>query len=279
MRTPLLAGVLAIALSISISAQEVQTFSIPRGEDLFVPRAAASRVIIPAAGDVPGASGTHFRTDLHIINLRDVGQTVAAYWLPQGSSGNSLSARSLRLDARSGIFSADFVASVLGRSGLGSIEFVAVDAAGNEDPQGQLHVVSRIWTPEPNVPNGTMSQTFPAVAITPATRSTTKWIFGMRRDGQYRLNVGVVNTSRERQRFRITAISSQPGVPNEVMDLDMPSRSMQQAVMNATPATGSFQITIVNLSDPTNESDWQAWTSSIDNITGDAWSQIAFPAP
>jgi hypothetical protein len=266
-------GVLALALSLSLSAQE------PRGEDLFVPRAAASRVIITAAGDVPGASGTHFRTDLHIINLRNVDQNVAVFWLPYGSSGNSIGPKALRLDSRAGIFSADFVASVLGRSGLGSIEFVALDDVGNEDPNGQLHVVSRIWTPEPNVPNGTMSQTFPAVAVTPQTRSTTKWIFGMRRDGQYRMNVGVVNTSRERQRFRITATPSTPGVPNEVIDFELPGRSMHQQVMNATSTTGSFQITIVNLSDAENESDWQAWASSIDNITGDAWSQIAFPAP
>lgn len=272
MHTRTVAGVLALALSISISAQE------PRGEDLFVPRASASRIIIPAAGDVPGANGTHFRTDLHIINLRNVDQQVAVYWLPQGSSGNQIGPRALRLESRAGIFSADFVASVLGRSGLGSIEFVAINEAGEEDTAAQLHVVSRIWTPEPNVPNGTMSQAFPAVAVTPATRSTTKWIFGMRRDAQYRMNVGVVNTARERQRFRITVTPSTPGAPNEVIDFELPSRSMHQQLLTG-PSTGSFQITIVNLSDAENESDWQAWSSSIDQITGDAWSQIAFPAP
>ena len=265
-------GVLAIALSVSVLAQE------PRGEDLFVPRASASRVIITAAGDVAGASGTHFRTDLHIINLRNVDQNVAVYWLPQGSSGLTLGPKSLRLESRSGIFSADFVNSVLNRTGLGSIEFVAIDETGEEDLEAQLHVVSRIWTPEPNVPNGTMSQTFPAVAVTPATRGSTKWIFGMRRDGQYRMNVGVVNTARERQRFRITVTPSTPGAPNEVVDFDLPARSMHQQLMTGT-STGSFQITIVNLSDATNETDWQAWASSIDQITGDAWSQIAFPAP
>lgn len=273
MRTRLSWLLLIVMLVSSIAAQE------PRGEDLFVPRAAASRIIIPAAGDVPGASGTHFRTDLHVINLRNADQRVAFHWLPQGRSGTGIGPKVVRINSRSGFFSSDFVASVLEETGLGSVEIVALDDMGNEDPQAQIHAVARIWTPEPNVPNGTMSQTFPAVAVTNATRSGTKWIFGIRREPQYRMNVGVVNTSRDRQRFRVTAVPTAPGQSNEVLDLDLPPRSMMQTGMSATSSTGSFQIVVVNLSDSTNETDWQAWASSVDNITGDAWSQIAFPAP
>lgn len=272
MRTLLLSAVLSL-VAMSGLAQE------PRSEDLFTPRAFASHIIIPAAGDVPGASGTHYRTDIHLINLKNVEQAVAVYWLPQGRAGTSIGPRTIRLNSRSGLFSSDFVSSVLEQTGLGSIEMIALDQDGNHDTTAQLHAVARIWTPEPNVPNGTMSQSFPALAISSASRAQTKWIFGVRREGQYRLNVGIVNASRDRQRFRITLTPNVAGAQSEVLDVELPARSMDQMVMNATSTTGTFQVTVVNLSDAANESDWQAWSSSVDNITGDAWSQVAFPTP
>lgn len=269
MRTLAFSALLSLA-AVSTLAQQ------PRGEDLYTPRAFASHIIIPAAGDVQGGNGTHFKTDIHIINLKDVNQTVALYWLPQGRSGTGIGPKSVTINARSGFFSSDFVASVLNQTGLGSVEIIAIDINGNDDPTAQLHAVARIWTPEPNVPNGTMSQSFPALAISSASRASTKWMFGARREAQYRLNVGIVNTARERQRFRITAIPNAGG-PNEVLDVELNARSMDQMRLSATSATGSFQITIVNLSDSENESNWQAWSSSVDNVTGDAWSQVAFP--
>ncbi len=272
MRIRLLFAVLSLA-AVSALAQE------PRSEDLFTPRAFASHIIIPAAGDVQGANGTHFRTDVHLINLKNVDQVVAVYWLPQGRVGTSIGPKTITIQARSGLFSSDFVNSVLDQEGLGSVEIIALDSGGNEDPTAQLHAVARIWTPEPNVPNGTMSQSFPALAISAASRSQTKWMFGVRRDAQYRMNVGIVNAARERQRFRITVTPNVPGGQNEVLDIELPGRSMEQRVMNATSSEGSFQVTVVNLTDTANESDWQTWASSIDNITGDAWSQVGFPTP
>jgi hypothetical protein len=271
MRTILSLALLSIA-ALSAFAQD------PRGEDLYVPRAFASHIIIPAAGDVQGVGGTHFRTDIHLVNLKDVDQLVAIFWLPQERSGAAIGPKSLVIKARSGFFSSNFVASVLDQTGLGSIEIVAIDAVGADDPTAQLHAVARIWTPQPNNPSGTMSQSFPALAVSSASRASSKWIFGVRRDEQYRLNIGIVNTARERQRFRITLIPNDGG-PNEVRDVELNARSMDQMRMNATATTGSFQVTIVNLSDALSESNWQAWSSSIDNVTGDAWSYAAFPVP
>ena len=272
MRTRFLLSALLSVATLSVFAQQ------PRGDDLYVPRAFASHIIIPAAGDVPGGGGTHFKTDVHLLNLKDADQLVAVYWLPQGRSGAAIGPKSMTIRARSGFFSSEFVASVLDQTGLGSIEIIAIDVNGVDDPTAQLHAVARIWTPEPNVPNGTMSQSFPALAISSASRATTKWIFGARRDGQYRLNVGIVNTARERQRFRITIVPNSGG-PTEVRDVEVNSRSMDQVRMQETSTTGSFQVSIVNLSDSANESNWQAYASSVDNVTGDAWSYAAFPVP
>jgi hypothetical protein len=48
--------------------------------------------------------------------------------------------------------------------------------------------------------------------------------------------------------------------------------------MNQTQFPGTAdagQILVENLT--TSTSYWEAWASSIDNVTGDAWSQMAFP--
>jgi hypothetical protein len=233
-------------------------------------------MLLPAAGNVQGANGTFFRTDVNLINLGAADQRVALYWLPEGRAGSS-TPKILKIDRRSGIFSADFVANVLEQTGLGSIRIIAIDAGGAEDPTAQLHASVRIWTPEPNVPTGTMSQTFPTVVMTSASFSSIKYIFGVRRDAQYRMNVGISNADSTTRRFRVTATPSSDPAASEVFDVEVPPRAMVQRLVPGT-STGSFQITIVNLDEPANTTTYQAWASSIDNVTGDAFSQIAFPA-
>jgi hypothetical protein len=259
MRNALLA-VLAIFLATTASA------------DLIVPQTSASRIIIPIAGEAAGANGTHFRTDISLTNFRDVEQRVALRWLPADRSGADIPLRFVTINPRSGISSNDFVGTVLGQSGLGGILIFGVDAQGQFDDDAQLHATSRIWTPEPNVPNGTMSQAFPAIVYEPAV-SRIKWILGMRRSEQYRLNVGVVNPHPTAMAFRIRVITAQATV--ETRDLILQPYSIHQEGMPGT--SEPFQI-LVETTDTTLTA-WQAWASSIDNVTGDAWSQMAFRAP
>jgi hypothetical protein len=243
--------------------------------DVFIPAGGAPHHMIPAAGNVPGANGTFFRTDISLINLAGTDVRVAAYWLPQNRSGPG-APKIIRIDDRAGFTSGDFVGEVLGESGLGSIELLALDAGGSPDPTALLHATVRIWTPEPNVPNGTMSQSFPAIIMNTGSFSSVKNVFGVRRDAQYRLNVGIVNPHNSHQRFRVTANPSSGITGRETFDLDLPARSMAQVVVPGD-AAGTYQITFVNLTDAgANTSIFQAWASSVDNITGDAWSQVAF---
>lgn len=259
MRTALIA-VLAFFLATSASA------------DLIVPQTSASRLLIPIAGETAGANGTHFRTDISLTNFRDVEQRVALRWLPADRSGVDVPLRFVTINARSGISSNDFVGTVLGQTGLGGILIFGVDAQGQFDDNAQLHATSRIWTPEPNVPNGTMSQAFPAIVYEPSI-GRIKWILGMRRSEQYRLNVGIVNPHPTAMAFRIRVLTAQATV--ETRDLILQPYSIHQEGMAGN--TEPFQI-IVETTD-TSATAWQAWASSIDNITGDAWSQMAFRAP
>ncbi|HEX2061531.1 MAG TPA: hypothetical protein VHK90_12390, partial [Thermoanaerobaculia bacterium] len=42
-------------------------------------------VVIPAAGNAPGANGTYFRSDVTLVNLNDDEQDVVAFWMPNGN--------------------------------------------------------------------------------------------------------------------------------------------------------------------------------------------------
>ena len=271
MRTPLL--ITTLLLAVAASAQSTQSISV---NELIVPQAAAPQVVIPIAGNAAGANGTYFRTDINVINLRNASQRVAMYWLPQGVAGSTTPVRVIDFTATSGLSSEDFVGEVLGRTGIGAIQFVALTPENAPDPNGLLHVTSRIWTPRPDNGEGTMSQTFPAIIRGGAAPTTLKVVFGQRRSAQYRLNAGVMNPSSTTQRFRITAnISGTAGADQQVVEIDVPARSIQQVTVGGT-SSGTVQMLFENVTGTAG--DWHAWASSVDNQSDDAWSQVAFSA-
>lgn len=272
MRIPTLIS--ALIFSSSLFAQSA-TF-VPEGNDLIVPQTAAWRILIPVAGDAAGANGTHFRSDIDLINLRSISQNVQLRWLPQVGSGSS-SVRTITLPAKSGVSSENFVGDILQRSGLGAIEILGVTAEGATDTGAQLHATARIWTPESNNNNGiddegTMSQTFPSIVL-PSQSVTTKTIFGLRRSAQYRLNVGITNPTGATLRFRVTTYVFSSPIEQSSFEIDIPAQSMNQVNVPGT-ASGNVQVLVENLT--ASAPDWQAWASSIDNESGDAWSQMAF---
>ena len=261
MRLPLL---LSLLLTTSLFAQTTN--------DLIIPRAAAPRVIVPVAGNAAGANGTYYRSDISVINLRTVSQVVQIYWYPLGSPGSATPWGTITLGAQQGTSSEDFVGDIIRTTGLGGIEFVGVTAAGAFDPDAGLHVTSRVWTPRPDGAPGTMSQTLPAL-VGGQPSSVIKAVFGMRRGSQYRLNVGVMNPASTTQRFRITvAVATSTGVVQENLEIDVPPRSIRQELMPGA-AAGVVQVLIENIGGGAGT--WQGWASSVDNQSGDAWSQIA----
>jgi len=245
--------------------------------DLIVPQTAAPHILIPAAGNAAGANGTYFRSDIQVLNLRNAEQRVQMFWLPQGSSGVGIAAHTIDISPLSGVGSEDFVGSVLLQSGVGAIEFVGVTQAGLPDPDARLHVTSRIWTPRPDGGAGTMSQTFPAL-IMPGSTARVKSAFGVRHSAQYRVNVGITNPSITAQTFRVTAFSNtEVGAERPLFDVTVQPRSVEQRVVNGLIGDGTVQVLIENTTQG-NAVEWQGWASGVDNSSGDAWSQIAFPA-
>ena len=261
MRSPLIAVLL---LSPSLFAQTTN--------EVVIPRAAAPRVIVPVAGNAAGANGTFFRSDISVINLRNATQRIQIFWFPLGTQGSLTPIATITLPPQQGTLSdqADFVGEFLRTTGLGGIEFVGVTDQGVFDPNAQLHVTSRIWTPRPDGAAGTMSQTLPAIAAGQTDTPSLKSAFGLRRGSQYRLNVGVMNPSSTTQRFRFTIVAA--GLVTDTFELDLPPRSIRQELAPGT-SSGYVQVVIENLGGGAGE--WQGWASSVDNQSGDAWSQIA----
>jgi len=240
--------------------------------DLIIPQTAAPRILIPIAGDAAGANGTHFRSDIVVVNLRDQDQRVAFRWYPQAGSGMPVATRVIEIGARRVISSTNFVNNILNQTGVGSIDIIGVDAQGNLDTGALLHATSRIWTPQPGLPEGTTSQTFPGIIFS-SHPSQRKTIFGLRRGDDVRLNVGASNPSDAQQRFRIT-VFTQLQDP-QIIEVTLPPFSMFQT--NMPGSADVTQILVDNITGTGASTTWQAWGSSIDNITGDAWSQMAFP--
>lgn len=261
------------------TAMSAETRDI-KAHDLIIPIAGAPHILIPAAGDANGQNGTHFRSDITIINLRSTTQRVLFYWMPQGASGLAIAPQVFDIAPESGFFSDNFVATFLSQSGLGSIEIVGVRQDNSFDPDARLHASSRIWTPRPDGAAGTMSQTFPAIVLTDDDTAGVRAIFGLRRSADFRLNVGISNPAGHPRTFRVTVfIVTNEGVSQSQFDVSVAAQSMEQRAVTGT-AEGVAQFLIEETSAPPLIPDepWHAWGSSIDNASGDAWSQMAVPS-
>jgi hypothetical protein len=241
---------------------------------LVVPQSQSASLLIPAAGSVAGANGTFFRSDLTILNYRSSSQNVQFQWLPQGSSGSTVAPVIMTMGPQSGINSEDFVATILHQTGLGAIVITGVTSAGAFDPSAQLVATSRIWTPQPNSTAGTNSQQFNGIPLS-AINSGTLAIIGQRRDDRYRTNVGIVNLDTQTQIFRVDAQSS-AGIDSQLVTI--PARSLSQVSVTGSSSTLPLQILVsCQSSAPTNA--FLAYGSSVDNVTGDAWSSLGFNQP
>lgn len=261
-----------LAILIALSAFSQQT------DEVIVPQTGAARVWIPVAGHAQGQNGTFFRSEISVTNTRNVAQRVQLYWLPQGATGPAAALQTYNVPAGQGFFSEDLVDRLLHQTGVGAIEVVGVTSANAFDPQARLHVTSRIWTRQPDTAEGpsqgTMSQTFPAVIAGQSAQSNVKRIYGMRRGTQYRLNVGVMNPSATTQRFRIEAsILGATGQEVETLEVDVKPRSIEHVTIPAD-STGVATLEVTDLDG--GAGDWLTWASSVDNVSGDAWSQMGF---
>jgi len=231
--------------------------------------ASAPQLLIPAAGSTPGVNGTFFRSDITIGNFATHDQVVRLQWLPQGVS--STFSKTMTLRGRSGTRSEDFVSEILGQTGLGAILITGVTDSGDLDPTADLYAQSRIWSPQPGT-NGITSQSLPAIATSTINQSSAG-IFSLgSRSGNFRANIGLVNL--DPNNAQLFLIIFPVGPLPFAMAVPVPPMSMQQAAIGSGSAAG-FEFIILNETDTSTRSNsWVAYGSTIDNVTGDAWSEV-----
>lgn len=239
------------------------------------PLGAHYRMLIPAAGSTAGGNGTYFRSDIAIINLQTRPQSVQLDWLSQGGSSNLT--RVIEIGASSGIRSADFVAEVLGTTGLGSIVVTTLTGpSGTVDTSGRLVINARIWTPQPGT-DGTTSQSFPVIPSS-GVNTPLAALFavggGPAPDdaSDYRVNVGIVNLDDTAQTYGIFVGGTMEPL---AVSVTVPARAMVQVPFSGlTPST---QIIVQNNTGAARSNSWLAYQSTVNNITGDAWSELGVP--
>jgi hypothetical protein len=234
-------------------------------------RGPAPQLLIPAAGAQQGAGNTFFRSDISLINYRGVSQRVRLQWLPQDVTGVGLAPVDITINGASGIASEDFVTTVMQKTGLGAILVTGIDAGGVPDDAALLVATSRIWTPE-NGSSGTQSQSLPSLA-TSEIISGSVTILAARRELRYRTNVGIVNLAATAQTYQVTVAGS---FGTENRQVSVPAMAMTLFGVTGASSTTPLQVQVTNIGTPPRSTLWVAFASSVDNVTGDAWTTLGF---
>ncbi|HEY6844076.1 MAG TPA: hypothetical protein VI391_07910 [Thermoanaerobaculia bacterium] len=231
--------------------------------------------IMPAMGRIAGSAGV-FRSSMQVCNDRQLAQDIDVYWYPSGSSGSaSTPVTTISMPATYCSYWDDFVSTVLNTSGLGTAEFVGVFTGTHvRDTGAMIEGYSRIWSVQGST-GGTMSQSFDSVAENFLATNSTAMIRGVRQDAQFHSNIGIANISPVERTFavHIYGSSSAPPAPQGDFTVTVPAYSLVQTPIPA----GVWNVANLYITPQgTGTGQWVAYGSSVDNTTGDAWSNNAF---
>lgn len=241
------------------------------GTDAISGNRSARALVIPAAGNVPGASGTHFRSDITFANWNNRVQNLGVMWLPNGAP-NDIELFTVELPANTVITGENFVGDALDLEGLGALVLLPLTPDDDFDENGAIDAYSRIWTPQPNA-SGTVSQPFPAVDPSFLTDEMEGVVLGLRQDAQFRTNFGIVNISDQPLTFQVAAMTEDVAAPPVRIVTVQPLSMIQQGMQAGSFGQLSLNFTIT--STPSPDFTWISYASSTDNTTGDGWVSIA----
>jgi len=224
--------------------------------------------IIPAAGSVQGSNGTFFKSDVTIANRRAVAQIISVGYLARGVNNGSAAVQNFSIPANTTIIESDFVGRVLGKTGLGTLLVVAKTSGGAVDDLAEIDGFSRIWTPQPPLPNGsvsggTVSQAFESIDL--EDNLATSYGYGLRQDAGYRTNVGLVNLYDTPNTFTVNVVGL---LGSTSFNQTVQPYSMEQPSL---PGGNWGDLYIRITSGTTNFNWWSAYGTTVDNITGDGW--------
>ena len=242
-------------------------------DGLVIPEGSTTQILIPALGAVAGANNQFFKSDVTLFNYATHDQRVRFNWLPAGQDGTNVPARELVIAARRAIASEDFVTAYLQQTGLGALLITPVTDTGSIDLSAKLFATSRIYSNPPKSDEGTVSQTFNAVPIS-AALNLRQSIVGLKHDERFRMSVGIVNLEPTTQTYQLTFLGTAGGQLDNVT-VSVPPMSLLQVSAPGT-AHVNMQVGVTSL---TQGPKWLSFGSSVDNTTGDSWSELGFVQP
>lgn len=243
---------------------------------------ASHRIVLPVVGNAAGANGTFFKSTVTLLDTKyrnGTGapsiQRVRVDFYPQGGSADLSAPVFFEVTgfiSHWANFLQDFY--TVPRSGLGAVVFTAVDANGNEQTDGRLFAVSRIYTAQASTagcptPGGEVSQSLESLPFDDLASLTERgWINGLRHDARFRTNVGIVNHSDSPQAFTITLYPFTGGDPSSY-EVSVPARGM---IHNPIPAGDYGPSLLVDVQAKAAGFFFSAYGSTVDNATGDGWT-------
>ena len=220
----------------------------------------SAEMLIPVAGHVEGANGETFVTELTIVNLSRVSETVELVWLPHGGTPNP-ETETVVLDPLRFIVLEDVVNETFGETGLGALLIRATD--GN----AALDAHARIWhTRRFGIRSVEMSQAVPAVQLSGWRNGSPAYVHGAHAIWpRYRVNYGIVNLDSRPRQFRVI-LRSYLG-PNEEIVTVPANGTLQRPVPDR--AVGYLSIYFEPLEAGGR---WHAYASSVSNEGGSGWT-------
>jgi hypothetical protein len=151
--------------------------------------------------------------------------------------------------------------------GMGAVRLVAVDEAGNVDPDGDIDATAYIVAYRPG---GSSSRQEIEAVPSSDYRAERVTLFGLGTKEFARTNIGLVNLDGAPRRFRVEVWGSA-----EVMEVEVPAMAMRQVPLPvADDQIGPSFLSIFPIQSNTA---WAAYASSIDRTTGDAWPARRVP--
>lgn len=230
----------------------------------------ARLLVFPAAGNVRGANGEFFRSDVTLVSFHEFeDQDVVALWLRNGApSTEEPPAALITLEPNTYYTFQDFVGETLEITNqLGSILIVPVDSLGDiEFADAALDGYSRIWTNQPGG-NGTVAQPFEAVDPYSLFAFRTASVMGLRQEAQYRSNFGIVNVDDEDHTFVVRFLGETAEAERTIV---VPAGGM---IHTSVPA-GNYGSLVIEIDVDNVTAPWIAYGTSNDNVTGDGWVSI-----
>ena len=222
-----------------------------------VPLASASRLIIPAAGRLPGANGTFWRSDVTLFNPNGfTPQTVTLRYRAAGSDNRNAPSRQYTVLGGRTIVLADVLAAFGLSSGSGALEVTW--SAGNAPV-----VTSRTYTTVEG--GGTYGQSIDPVAAF----SRDAFVPGLRSDFSFRSNVGFVNDSDVTTGVTVSLLASNGQTLATAFVQLAPKSQSQSSVAALFPGVDVSSLGTFTLQAHDDSGQLFAYGSIVDNASGD----------